>query len=141
MSNPASIYKKSSLDSKILGESPHGLIRLLFEKLEKSLSEAKDLMSDNALSENKIAAAIKVSETLRLSTNIVQALADSLVKDEGDTGLFDQLSYLYAHIQHQILLASMNFEVEPVDQSLRIVQELSGAWREIPNELHDVTSK
>ena len=140
MTNVVTAYAKSSLDSKVFGETPHGLVKLLLQKLCEKLSVAHELLTQKESNQNQVEITIKIATALGVASDIVQALSDSLVKmDENE--LYDQLSYLYAHVQYQILMANMHQKPEPIVQSLTIAKNLLEAWESIPAELHHVTSR
>jgi flagellar biosynthetic protein FliS len=140
MTNPVTAYAKSSLDSKVFGETPHGLVRLLLQKLCEKLSIAHDLLIEKQSNQNQIEVAIKIATALGVASDIVQALSDSLVKLD-DSELYEQLAYLYAHMHYQILMANMHQKPEPIVQSLSIAKNLLEAWESIPAELHHVSSR
>lgn len=140
MKNPSKTYEKSSLDSKVLGATPHGLIHLLFQKLESKLSDAVEWLETPVSAETKVPQAIKVAESLRVASDIVQALKDSLVKADHEE-LFNQLHDLYAHIQYHILMATITQKPDPVRHALHYVRELISIWESIPAEYHHISSR
>lgn len=139
MKNAFSAYAKTSLDNKVLGETPHGLIRLLLEKLCEKLTLAIETL-EQSHSDPSLDSAKKIAESLRVSSEIVSALKESLV-DADHTELFEQLNNLYIFLQYQIVKTITDQKAKPAKDALEIAKELLSIWETIPAEYHEVCSK
>ena len=139
MKNNYTAYEKTALELKVLGETPHGLIRLLLEKLCEKLAAALQLLETQEGTKKELATIIKIANALKLASEIVDALEQSLVPADDDE-LYQQLSFLYAHIRYQILNATMDQKPEPLKQALTISRELLLMWESIPVDFYQVSS-
>lgn len=140
MSKASSAYKNTSIDSKILGESPHGIVKMLLEKLNENLIVSYEIIQ-NAKNPgtNEFDNAIVVTKKLKAASDIVHALSRSLIKRKDDDGIFDIFSGLYDYMQYQIFKANMQDDSKALEDVIKIAGELLETWNMIPEDFYYAT--
>jgi flagellin-specific chaperone FliS len=133
-----SAYEKSSLEAKVMGETPHGLVRILLEKLCEKLTLAYD---GYVVFENNPGQELNPSMTKYLldASKIIGILNSSLIKDH-DEELFNHLNHLHRYIQYHIVLTVQNQKSLHVKNALEMAQELLSMWTAIPEDFHRISA-
>lgn len=139
MKSPIGAYKTAALTSKIMGETPHGLVRMLLEKACEKLSLAEESVNKMAKGENIVENTIAFSQATNHASETIASLRDALVPDASPT-LYGQLKDLYDHIQYQIFLGVKEKKPEPIRQAHKVVSEVLDIWMSIPAEYHGLSS-
>ena len=136
MNQAISAYKKSAFDLKVLGASPHGLVKMLLEKMCEQLNLANkalvDLQSENG---HGLEVTIKSADALQYAMRINQYLDGSLSRDH-NAEFAKQMSDLYLHIQYQILLATKHQHPDYTTQALKVAKDILELWESIPSDFH-----
>lgn len=133
-----SAYQKSALEAKVMGETPHGLVRLLLEKLCEKLTMAYE---GYVAFENNPGHELDPNMTKYLldASKIIGVLNSSLVK-EHDEELFNHLNHLHRYIQYHIVLTVQNQQSSYAKNALEMAQELLSMWNAIPEDFHRITA-
>lgn len=119
-SSGAGAYAKIGLETGIAAASPHKLIAMLFDGATVAMNAALGHIraGEYELKGKAITKAIRIVD---------EGLRASLDKKAGGE-LAANLDALYTHIIQRLLQASLRNECGPVEESLRLLGELKGAW-------------
>jgi flagellar protein FliS len=113
-------YAKTDLESGVLSADPHKLIALLFQGALLAIANAK-----NAMLRKDIPLKCKaITHAMRI---IDEGLAASLDKNVGGD-LVLNLAALYEYMCRRLLAANVNNDIEALDEVVRLLGELKGAW-------------
>lgn len=119
-SSGAGAYAKVGLETGIAAASPHKLITMLFDGATVAMNTALEHM--------------KAGEYERKGQSITKAIR---IVDEGLRASLDRkaggdiaanLDALYGHIIQRLLHANLRNDTAAVEECLRLVAELKGAW-------------
>lgn len=121
--NAQQAYKSAGLEAKVLGSSPHELIRLLFDGALSYLAQARQhmLARDLPAKSHAFARAIEI---------ISHGLRSSLDRQAGGD-LAQSLDDLYGYISLQLLKAQMDDDLDKLDEAAKLLGELADAWGQI----------
>lgn len=136
---PIRAYETAALASKIMGETPHGLVRMTLEKACEKLQLAEETINLIIKGEDVAENMVVFSQSTQHALEIIASLQDALVPDASQT-LYGQLKGLYEHVQHQILLGISQQKPEPIHQAHKVVSEILAMWMSIPTEHHAISS-
>ncbi len=116
-------YKSADVDTRVLAASPHQLVMMLFDGALAALAQAKAHM----LQRNFAGQGAAISKAI---TIIDDGLKASL--DEKTGGKIAQdLNALYEYMSLRLLLANLKSDPAILEEVSTLLQEVSGAWREI----------
>lgn len=118
--NALSAYAQVEVETGIQGADPHKLIAMLFEGALLAISAAKGCM----LRKEIAAKGAAISKAIAI---IDEGLKISL-DEKASPVLVGNLKALYEYMCHRLLTANLNNEVEPLDEVIRLLSELKGAW-------------
>lgn len=116
-------YKTVDVDSRVLAASPHQLIMMLFDGALAALTQAKTQM----LRRNIAGQGAAISKTIAI---IDDGLKISLDEKSGGQ-LAQDLKALYDYMTLRLLSANLKSDPAILDEVSGLLQEVSGAWREI----------
>ena len=116
-------YKSVDVDTRILAASPHQLIMLLFDGALAALAQAKTHM----LNRNIPGQGAAISKTIAIIDDGLGASLD--VKAGGKVA--QDLKALYEYMSLRLLSANLKSDTAILDEVSGLIQEISGAWREI----------
>lgn len=124
--NALSQYQKVDVEGRIAGASPHGLVTLLLEGVQKNLALAKGAMErqDIAGKGNAISKAIRIIDNLRASLDVEKG---------GEVAA--NLSGLYSYMERRLMKANMESNPGLLDEVYGLVQQIRSAWDAIPDNL------
>lgn len=124
--SPANAYAQVGLETSVLNNSPHQLIMLLFDGSRAAIVEAREHILNN----NIAAKGARISKAIDIIQNGLRASLD--LKAGGE--LAERLSALYEYMCRRLIQGNIQNNVEIIDEVLRLLNEISGAWAEIaPN--------
>ncbi|MDN3614405.1 flagellar export chaperone FliS [Vibrio gallaecicus] len=124
-------YKKVSVDSQLSAASPHKIVQMLMAGAIERLIQGKAAMQ---------AGNIPVKgERLGKALDIIISLRSCLSMDDGGD-IAKNLDQLYEFMITQISAANHQNDPQPIDDVIDIIREIKGAWDQIPNEFHNLTS-
>jgi flagellar protein FliS len=119
----AQAYAKVGVESQVLAASPHQLIVLLFEGLQKSLRAARLHMAEGNTAEKGKA----ISRALDI---INQGLVAALDVEKGGQ-VAQNLSAIYDYAARCLLLANLQNDIGKLDEAARLLEDIGSAWREL----------
>lgn len=135
-----SAYEKSASDLKVMGASPHGIVKMLLEKMCEQLSLAGEALEElQSAEKGRVQITIRSANALQYAMRINQYLDGGLSKDH-DAEFAGQLSDLYQHIQYQILSATQHQDPKYTEQGLKVAKDILEIWESIPSEFHYVAN-
>ncbi|MDF2178312.1 flagellar export chaperone FliS [Aliiglaciecola sp. CAU 1673] len=116
-------YKKDSIRSELSVADPHRVIQMLMQGALDRLALAKGAMERKDLE-------VKAA-TLSRATTIIQALSSSLNMEIGGE-LSNNLQALYTYMTDRLADASINNDVDAVEEVAKLLAEIKSAWDQIP---------
>jgi len=123
MKNGASAYAKVGVETGVLAASPHRLIVMLFEGAETALRTALVQMAARDIP----AKGRSVSKAINIIDNGLRASLDTKAGGE----IAGNLEALYEYMNNRLLQANLNNSEEMVQEVLKLLGELKGAWESI----------
>lgn len=126
-SSPIASYKQISIESDVNGADPHRLIVLLFDGAESALQQAEAHLSNNDLAGK--------SEFLTKAISIIlEGLSASINTQEGGE-LAYSLKALYDYMVSRLIHANIHKDISAIHEVQKLLGEISGAWREMGENL------
>jgi flagellar protein FliS len=125
-SRSASAYKRASVDASVDMASPHQLVALLFEALQRHLGAAKLAMQggDIAGKCKQIGAAMRILE---------EGLIAPLDMEKGGE-LAGNLKSLYDYCVTRLIMANAKNDVAKIDEVLKLIQPVASGWTQISGQ-------
>ena len=122
-SRSASAYKRASVDASVDMASPHQLVSLLFEALQRHLGAAKLAMhsGDIAGKCKQIGAAMRILE---------EGLIAPLDLDNGGD-LAANLKDLYDYCVHRLIMANAKNDAAILDEVAHLIEPIASGWKQI----------
>lgn len=118
--NALSAYNKVEVETGVIAASPQKLILMLFEGAQLATREAKQHMLHNEIAQKGAA----ISKTIMIIEHGLKASLD--IKAGGE--IAQRLQALYDYIISQLLVANLKNQPETLDEVVRLLAELHGAW-------------
>ncbi|OIJ16910.1 flagellar export chaperone FliS [Anaerobacillus alkalilacustris] len=112
-------------------KSPQEITTLLYEACINNLEEAKLAIQDNNFS--------LANEKLQKSNDILERLGAGLNYEAGI--ISDQLDAVYNYMAECLIKANLNKDVTIIDEVLKLLTEISSAWRKALVESKNVFPK
>ena len=125
--NPIGAYKTVSLNSAVSDASPHQLIVLLFEGAQQAIIVARAGIEEGDVPR-------KGSAITKAIDIILNGLRASINLDEGGE-IAANLYALYDYMARRLLHANLNNDKAALDEVLRLLGEIHGAWVSIGNQV------
>ena len=116
----AKVYQRVGVDSSVASADPHRLILMLFDGALESLRLARSHMEARRVAEK--------GEALGKAISIVQDGLKASVDAEAGGQLSSRLSTLYDYICMRLLQANLRNDVKALDEAVRLLGDLRGAW-------------
>jgi flagellar secretion chaperone FliS len=116
-------YAALDLETSINSASPHKLILMLYEGAITSLYRARVCMEEKKIQE-------KGNEISRAISIINEGLASCLNEEQGGD-IAKNLANLYEYMSNRLMQANIENKVEWVDEIIKLLGDLRGAWEEI----------
>lgn len=122
-----SISHYSSVDSYtgVTDASPHQLVQMLLEGALKKIAIVKGLMLRKEIA--------KKGEVMGQALSIIAGLRSSLDFSAGGE-LAVNLDNIYEYVERRLLQANLENNVELLDESTRLINEIKAGWEAIPEE-------
>lgn len=124
MHTPAESYAKVGVEIAVETADPHRLILMLFDGAIVAVATSKNHMIDGNIP-------LKGSHISKAIDLIISGLKASLDMESGGE-LAERLAALYDYMAQRLLWANLKNETAPLDEVLNLLNELRGAWAEIP---------
>ena len=122
-------YTKGSLETRVAGADPYQLVQMLMAGVLENLNYAKGVIQRKDL------------EKKSLYLSKAQAIVDSLrysLDDSAGAEAVGNLRELYMYMSTRIADASIELDVDIIDEVARLMIDIKGAWDQIPVEQRDV---
>lgn len=116
------IYKTDNLESELMVADPHRVIQLMMQNLLERLAQAK-----GAISRKDYAAK---AELISKSTALLNGLQDSLDLSQGEVA--ENLYSLYTYMKDRLWVASVDLDMELIDEVANLIITIKSAWDQIP---------
>jgi flagellar protein FliS len=126
-------YAQVGVETGVTDASPHSLILMLLEGAIISTNIAKMQMEKGNVAEKCTA----ISKALAI---IDEGLRASLDKKAGED-IAENLDALYEYMGNRLITANIHNQTEPLDEVVRLLTDIKGAWEEIrPDHAPAVTA-
>lgn len=119
-------YAQVSVESGVMGASPHQLIVMLFDGALSALLRARILMNQGNIAGKGLA----ISKAINIIDN---GLKNGLNHEQGGE-IADSLAALYDYMKRRLMQANLHNDVAALDEVSGLLENIAGAWRQIgPN--------
>ncbi|WP_414499482.1 MULTISPECIES: flagellar export chaperone FliS [unclassified Zymobacter] len=119
----AQAYATVGLETAVMGASPHQLIVLLYDGLEKALSRALWALDEGKVAERGMA----ISKAITILDNGLDAALDM----EKGGELSENLHNLYGYMSRTLLKANIKVDRKSIEHVADMVNDIATAWRSI----------
>ena len=117
-------YQQVSVNSSVMGASPHRLVQMLMEGVLERIAIAKQSMKRNEI-------AMK-GQNIGRAIHIVGGLQSSLNKEAGGE-LAENLSNLYDYMVNRLLIANSQNDESILDEVSSLMVEIKMGWDAMPD--------
>ena len=117
-------YQQVSVNSSVMGASPHRLVQMLMEGALERIALAKESMKRNEI-------AMK-GQNIGRAIHIVGGLQGSLNKDAGGQ-IAENLSNLYDYMVGRLLAANIQNDESILDEVSSLMVEIKMGWDAMPD--------
>lgn len=117
-------YQRMDIESRLTDSTPHGLVGMLLDGVQKNLNIAKGAVERQEIS--------RKGEAIGKAISIVDSLRASLDHEQGGT-IAANLAELYAYMERRLLQANMESSRAMLDEVGSLVEQIRSAWNEIPD--------
>lgn len=117
-------YQQVSVDSSVMGASPHRLVQMLMEGVLERVASAKQSMVRNDI-------AMK-SRNIGRAIDIVGGLQGSLNKDVGGE-IAENLDNLYDYMIRRLLVANSQNDENILDEVSNLMIQIKMGWDAMPD--------
>ncbi|CAM4052738.1 MULTISPECIES: flagellar export chaperone FliS [Serratia] len=119
-------YAQVSVESGVMGASPHQLIVMLFDGALSALLRARILMNQGNIAGKGLA----ISKAINIIDN---GLKNGLNHEQGGE-IADNLAALYDYMKRRLMQANLHNDVAALDEVSGLLENIADAWRQIgPN--------
>ncbi|MFT2792661.1 flagellar export chaperone FliS [Serratia sp. T13T92] len=119
-------YAQVSVESGVMGASPHQLIVMLFDGALSALLRARILMNQGNIAGKGLA----ISKAINIIDN---GLKNGLNHEQGGE-IADNLAALYDYMKRRLMQANLHNDVTALDEVSGLLENIADAWRQIgPN--------
>lgn len=119
-------YAEVSVESGVMGASPHQLIVMLFDGALSALLRARILMNQGNIAGKGLA----ISKAINIIDN---GLKNGLNHEQGGE-IADNLAALYDYMKRRLMQANLHNDVAALDEVSGLLENIADAWRQIgPN--------
>jgi flagellar protein FliS len=118
-------YQKENVKSRLASANSYTIIQMLMQGAMERLARGKGCIERKDL-EGK-------AENLSKASSIILALSECLDYLEG-MEVIKNLESLYLYMNDRITDASIQKSVEPIEEVMKLLAEIKGAWDTIPKE-------
>lgn len=121
--NAIKAYANVGFESGISGSSPHQLISLLFDGVLVAITQAKNHMMNNKITEK--------NEAISKATLLIDSGLRAGLNFEHGGELAKNLDELYNYTINRLMLAHLNNQPELLDEVYSLLSDIKGAWASI----------
>jgi flagellar protein FliS len=117
-------YQQVSVNSSVMGASPHQLVQMLMEGALERIARAKESMirKDFVIKGQNISSALQ----------IVNGLQESLNKEAGGE-IAENLNNLYDYMARRLIDANIQNDVRILEEVISLMVEIKMGWDAIPD--------
>lgn len=123
-------YRSIDAETNIENVSPHEQVNMLFEGARTNIAIAQGNVKRKEIA--------KKGEHISKAISIIEGLKIGLDHKNGGE-IAENLDRLYDYIQHILLKANLNNDVELLNQANKLLSEIHLAWQEIKLEPAEVS--
>ena len=123
MNSAISAYQRIGVETGIESADPHKLILMLFEGAQEALAKARMHMQHNEIAEK----GQMITKAIMIIDHGLKASLD--MNAGGDLAV--KLQALYDYMSYRLLVANVQNNLEIINEVIKLLSELHGAWKEI----------
>jgi flagellar secretion chaperone FliS len=116
-------YQSTAAHGGVAASDPHGLVVMLMDGALERIATARGCMQRGETTEK--------ARLLNRTASIIAELRGSLDMSAGGQ-IAANLSALYEYMNHRLLSALANNQIEPLDEVSKLLGEIRSAWVQIP---------
>ncbi|AHG22069.1 flagellar protein FliS [Chania multitudinisentens RB-25] len=121
--NRTQVYTQISIESGVMGASPHQLITLLFDGALNALLRARILMNQGNIAGK--------GEAISKAINIIDnGLKNGLNHAQGGE-IADNLAALYDYMKRRLMQGNLHNDMAAIDEVIKLLESIADAWRQI----------
>ena len=136
MNNKLKNYTRDNVRNRLEDADPYTIIQMLMQGVLENCSYAKGAIQNNNIE--------KKAHHIGRAQAILESLIVSLNPEAGADAT-DNLIGLYGYMSDRLMTASVERNVEIIDEVMGLMLQIKGAWDQIPadarQEAHEVLSK
>ncbi len=117
-------YKNLNLEAEISVASPHRIIQMLMQGVMERLAQCKGAITRRDF-EAKSTAVSKAQA-------LINGLQDSLDFSQGK--IAEDLYALYSYMNQKLMSASINMNIDDIDEVAQLMITIKSAWDQIPEQ-------
>jgi flagellar protein FliS len=118
-------YQQVSVNSAVIGASPHRLVQMLMEGALEQIAVAKEGMARNEV--------VLKSHSISRAINIIGGLQGSLNKEAGGE-IAENLDNLYDYMAQRLLDANAQNDQSILDEVTSLMLQIKMGWDAMPDE-------
>lgn len=119
----AAAYGRVDVESHVLSASPHKLIAMLFDGVQKQIKAARLHIENGNVAEK--------GKAIAKATDIVNmGLLAALDKEKGGE-LAERLESIYLYVGQLLLRANLKNDIAKLDEAAELLEQIGSAWKEI----------
>jgi flagellar secretion chaperone FliS len=119
----ATTYQSTAAHGRVAAADPHGLILLLMNGALERMAKARGCILNQAT--------VEKAQLIHRTVAILDELRNSLNLEAGGD-LAKNLDGLYEYMCRQLLKATVENNVKPLDEAAKLLQGLRDTWQQIP---------
>ncbi len=124
-SSKMSAYRNTAAHGGVAAADPHGLVLMLMNGTVERLSAARGCIQNKAY--------VEKAQLIHRAIALIDQLRNSLNMQSGGE-IAENLDNLYGYMCQQLLHATVENDIEKLDEVLRLLHQIRSAWMEIPKQ-------
>jgi flagellar protein FliS len=116
-------YRTAAVHGGVASSDPHGLILMLMNGALERIAKARGCIANKAYAEK--------AQLIHRTVSIIDELRNSLNLQAGGE-LATNLDNLYEYMCRQLLKATVENNVAPLDEVTKLLSQVRDAWQQVP---------
>jgi flagellar secretion chaperone FliS len=123
--NRLSAYRNTAAHGGVAAADPHALILMLLNGTVERISAARGCIQNKAF--------VEKAQLIHRAVSLIDQLRSSLNLASGGS-IAENLDNLYEYMSRQLLHATIHNDVKTLDEVLKLLHTVRGAWVEMPRQ-------
>jgi flagellar protein FliS len=125
-------YRMAATHGGVAAADPHRLIVMLMDGALERIAAARGCIKNKAY--------VEKSRLIHRAVAIIDQLSTSLNLDAGGE-IAGNLKDLYDYMGRQLLEATVSNDTDKLDEVLRLMHQIRGAWMEVPKRVNTPSTR